>query len=168
MKRIILKSFVRAKKSVILNDFDFINNNYLKCIIMRGVKILLIIILLTESCFSVYSQESEKKKRIQSLIVLEERGDILIKKPLKESETYYDQKGNILEEIQYKKGKVNKHFKYQYNEDGDKILEEEYDTSGRLKEYSEYRYDKGLRVEKIVFDPNKKVKLRKTYQYTPY
>jgi hypothetical protein len=167
MIRIILKSFGRAKKSVILNDFDFIHNQ-LKCIIMRGVKILLIILLLAENCFSVYSQESEKKKRIQSLIVLEERGDMLIKKPLKESETYYDLKGNILEEIQYKKGKVNKHFKYGYNEDGDKILEEEYDTSGRLKEYSEYRYDKGLRVEKIVFDPNKKIKLRKIYQYTPY
>jgi hypothetical protein len=133
---------------------------------MREVKILLIVILLSESCFSVYSQESDKKKQIKSLIVLEERGDMLIKKPLKESETYYDQKGNILEEIGYKSGKIDKHFKYQYNENGDKILEEDYDPTGQLKEYSEYRYEDGLRVEKIVYDPNKKVKLRKIYKYS--
>lgn len=135
---------------------------------MKGVKILLIIVLLGECCFSVYGQDSEKKKRIKSLIVLEERGDMLIKKPLKESETYYDQKGNILEVIEYKKGKVDTHFKYQFNENGDKIREEDYDPTGRLREYSEYKYEKGLRVEKIVYDPNNKIKLRKIYQYTLY
>jgi hypothetical protein len=135
---------------------------------MRGLKIILIILLLSETGFSVSGQGSEKKKHIKSIIVLEERGDMLIKKPITESETYYDQKGNILEEIVYKRGKTDKHFKYQYNEDGEKIREEDYDSSGRLREYSEYRYEDGLRVEKIVYDPNKKIILRKIYQYTVY
>jgi len=143
-------------------------DNNLKYAFMKSLKILLIILLVAESCFSVYGQDSGKKKKIKSLIVLEERGDMLIKKPLKESETYYDQKGNILEVIEYKRGKVDTHFKYQYNEDGDKIREEDYDSTGRLQEYSEYKYEKGMRVEKIVYDPNKKIKLRKIYQYTVY
>jgi antitoxin component YwqK of YwqJK toxin-antitoxin module len=135
---------------------------------MKSVKIIIIIFLFFEIGISVSGQESEKKKHIKSLIVLEERGDMLIKKPLTESETYYDPKGNILEEITYKRGKVDKHFKYQYNEKGDKILEEDFDSSGSLREYSEYRYENGLRVEKIVSDPNKKIRLRKIYQYTVY
>jgi antitoxin component YwqK of YwqJK toxin-antitoxin module len=135
---------------------------------MKLIKILLIISLLFEGCISVYGQEPSKKKQIKSLIVLEERGDMLIKKPLKESETYYDQKGNILEVIEYKNGKFVTHFKFMYNDNGDKIREEDYDSTGKLQEYSEYKYEKGLRVEKLVYDPNNKIKLRKIYQYTVY
>ena len=135
---------------------------------MKSLKLLLIALLMFESCSLIYGQESEKKKRIKSLIVLEERGDMLIKKPVTESETYYDQKGNILELIEYKKGKVDKHFKYQYNDDGEKIREEDYDSTGKLQEYSEYRFENKLRVEKIVYDPNGRIRLRKIYQYTHY
>ena len=39
--------------------------------------------------------------------------------------------------------------------------EEEYDPAGRLIEYSEYKFENGLRTEKNVYDPNKKLKSRK-------
>jgi hypothetical protein len=102
------------------------------------------------------------------VVVSEEKYDMLIKKQFKESETYYDSHGNILETITYKEGKVVKHFKYQYDSDNNKIKEEEYDVSGRLKEISEYKYVNGLRSEKTVYDSNKKIKSKKTYVYTTY
>ena len=125
---------------------------------------MLILILISGFCFSAY-QDTPK---IKSITVLEERGDVLIKKQLKESETWFDEKGNILESVEYKQGKVDKHFKYQYDKDGNKIREEDYEPSGKLKEYSEYKFENGLRVEKIVFDPDGKIILRKIYKYTTF
>jgi hypothetical protein len=132
-----------------------------------GRAIMIAAVLAMGFCFSAYSQTGGKN-RIKSLIVLEERSDVLVKKPLKESETYYDEKGNITEEIEYKQGKVEKHFRYKYDSDGNKTFEEDYDPSGKLREYTEYKIENGLRVEKIVYSPDKKVKLRKIYQYTMF
>ena len=131
---------------------------------MKKWKIILILVLISGCCFSAY-QDAPK---IKSITVLEEKGDVLIKKQLKESETWFDEKGNFLESIEYKQGKVDKHFKYRYDKDGNKIREEDYDPSGKLKEYSEYKFESGLRVEKIVYDPDGKVILRKIYQYTTF
>lgn len=132
---------------------------------MKTGKTLFIALILSGVFFSANSQLPQKS-RIKSLIVLEERSDVLMKKSMKESETYYDEKGNILEEIEYKQGKVDKHFRYKYDQDGNKILEEDYDPSGKLREYSEYKIENGLRVEKLVYGPDKKIRLRKIYQYT--
>lgn len=134
---------------------------------MKTSKAFLIAVLVSGVYFSAYSQ-SPGKDRIKSLVVFEERSDVLVKKPLKESETYYDERGNVIEEIEYKQGKVDKHFRYKYDDNGNKVLEEDLDPSGKLREYSEYKIENGLRVEKIVYDPDKKVKLRKIYQYTMF
>jgi hypothetical protein len=137
--------------------------------IMKTLKPILLILMFTSFCLSVAAQEkSGPKPKVKSLIVLEEKYDQLVRKQYKESETYYDEHGNILEDISYKQGKINKHFKYQYDADGNKIREEEYDPSGKLIEYSEYKIENGLRVEKIVYGSNDKPKTRKVYQYTTY
>lgn len=115
-----------------------------------------------------YAQKPIIKDKIKSLTVLEEKGNTLVKKQHKESETYYDINGNVTEEIKYKDGKQTKHFKYQLDGDGNKIKEEELDISGDVIESSEYKYENGLRVEKIVYDENKKMKSRKVYKYTTY
>jgi len=117
---------------------------------------------------SVNGQDYVPGKNIKSIVVTEEKADMLIKKQYKESETYYDTKGNVLEEITYKEGRVDKHFKYQFDSENNKIKEEEFDSSGRLIEFSEYKIENGLRVEKIVYDGNKKMKSRKTYIYTTF
>lgn len=136
---------------------------------MRTIrKILLASFVCTITMLSAHGQDYVPGKNIKSIIVTEEKNDMLIKKQYKESETYYDAKGNILEEITYKEGRINKHFRYQYDSDGIKIREEEFDPSGRLIEFSEYKIENGLRVEKIVYDSNKKVKSRKTYIYTTF
>jgi hypothetical protein len=135
---------------------------------MKTLKTFLLIILILGSTLSAMSQKTRADIKIKSLIVSEEKNDMLIKKQFKESETYYDVKGNVLESITYKQGKVDKHLKYQYDQDNNKIREEEYDSSGRLKESSEYKYEDGLRTEKTVWDANKKLKSRKTYVYTKF
>jgi antitoxin component YwqK of YwqJK toxin-antitoxin module len=135
---------------------------------MKTFRSVLIVILVLGSTLTVKSQKAVSDVRIKSLIVSEEKNDMLVKKQFKESETYFDIKGNVVESITYKQGKVDKHFKYQYDTDNNKILEEEFEPSGRLKETSDYKYENGLRTEKTVYDANKKLKSRKTYVYTKY
>jgi len=136
---------------------------------MKELKPVILILVFMAFCLAGAAQKkAESKPKVKSLIVLEEKYDQLVRKQYKESETYYDEHGNILEEITYKQGKIDKHFKYQYDADDNKIREEEYDPAGKLIEYSEYRIENGLRVEKVVYEPNKKPKTRKLYQYTTF
>jgi len=135
---------------------------------MEILKTALLIFLFSGFNLSAECQKSTGKDKVKSIIVLEEKHDMLVKKQYKESETYYDTRGNVIEEITYKQGKINKHFKYQYDADDNKIKEEEFDQSGRITESSEYKIESGRRVEKIVYDGNKKIKSRKIYQYTIY
>jgi hypothetical protein len=133
---------------------------------MKTIRAIFILILAIGVSQAAFCQKAGKKDKIKSIIVMEEKSDMLIKKQYKESETYFDSRGNILEEINYKQGKVTKHFKYQYDADNNKIKEEEFDPSGKLIESSEYKIENGLRKEKIVYDASKKVKTKKIYNYT--
>lgn len=114
------------------------------------------------------AQQVTAAPKVKTVVVYEEKFDKLVSKKIKESETTYDVNGNILEDIQYKEGKVDKHFKYQYDSNSNKIKETEYDPSGNISEYSEYKYDRNLRVEKTVFTPQGKMKLKKEYIYTTF
>jgi antitoxin component YwqK of YwqJK toxin-antitoxin module len=88
-----------------------------------------------------------------------------VKNTLIDAEEKYDQKGNLIEETQYKDGKVDKRMVYEYDANNNKIKETETDASGKLKKTSEYKYENGLRTEKITFDENKKLISKKTYSY---
>mgnify|MGYP001766489279 CR=1 FL=1 len=135
---------------------------------MKILKPFLPCILLIMIFLPLRSQDQGKKPKIKSLVVTEEKYNMLVKKQFTESETYYDQEGRILEDISYKQGNVDKHFKYQYDADGNKIREEEFDPSGKLIEFSEYVIKNGVRVEKTVYDSNNKIKSKKYYIYTTY
>ena len=135
---------------------------------MKNTKTLFLILVISGITLSAMCQKSASDVKIKSQIVTEEKYDMLVKKQLKESETYYDIRGNVIESITYKQGKLDKHFKYQYDSEDNKIKEEEFDATGRIKESSEYKYSNGVRTEKSVFDPNKKLKSKKTYTYTTY
>jgi len=135
---------------------------------MKTMKIIFMIILVSSITLAAECQKAGSDAKIKSLIVSEEKYDMLVKKQYKESETYYDVRGNVIESITYKQGKVDKHFKYQYDSENNKIKEEEFDPTGRIKETSEYKIESGLRTEKTVYDPNKKIKSKRTYVYTTY
>jgi hypothetical protein len=135
---------------------------------MKIIKISLLILMALGTTLTAICQDKDSKEKIKSIIITEEKADVLVKKQYTESETYYDVKGNIIESIIYKQGKIDKHFKYQYDAENNKIREEEFDSSGKMTETSEYKFEKGLRVEKIVYDSNKKIKSKKYYKYTTY
>ena len=89
-------------------------------------------------------------------------------KVLVESVTKYDQAGNVVEEIEYKQGKVDKHMTYQYDADNNKILETELDAAGKKIKVTTYKYTNKLRTEKIEFDGNRQLLSKKTYKYETY
>jgi S-adenosylmethionine hydrolase len=135
---------------------------------MDKLKFVFIVFIAAAINLNALSQAKAPAAKIKSIVVTEEKSDMLVKKQFKESETYYDSHGNIIEEISYKDGKVSKHMKYQFDQDNNKIKEEELDSSGHTIETSEYKYLNGLRSEKIVYDSGKKMKSRKVYTYTMY
>ena len=135
---------------------------------MKVEKVVMVFLMIVFSGVPAFCQKSEKKPKIKSITILEEKSDVLIKKQVKDSETFYDSRGNILEEINYKQGKVDKHFRYQYDNEDNKIKEEKIDPSGKVTEYSEYKYENGFRTEKIVYTGSGKIKSKKVYQYTTW
>lgn len=114
------------------------------------------------------SYEPKGKGKVKSMLIVEEKQDMMIKRSLKDYEVWYDKNGNKTEEINYKQGRITKHFKYYYDTDDNKIKEEEFDADGDLVEYTEYKLVNGLRTEKNVYDNNKKLLSRTTYTYTTF
>ena len=135
---------------------------------MKTARCILLLILIISLNATLNAQQKESDKKIKSIIVYQEKYDMLVSRKYKDTEQYFDARGNLIEDITYKQGKVTRHFKYQYDTDDRKIKEEEFEPSGRLKESSEYKYENGLRTEKYVYDSNKKLKSKKTYQYTTF
>ena len=117
---------------------------------------------------SLNAQQTGIQNKIKSTTVYLEKYEPLSTKKFKELEQSFDQKGNLLEEINYKQGKVTKHFRYEYDENNNKIKEQKIDASGKIVETSEYKYASGLRVEKIVYGSDNKPKSKRTYQYALY
>jgi hypothetical protein len=135
---------------------------------MKTIKPIILIIMFLTCVVSAECQKSGTIDKIKSVVVTDEKYDMIVKKQFKDSETYYDSRGNVIESITYKQGKTDKRFKYEYDADNNKIKEEEFDPSGKIKESSDYKYVNGLRTEKNVYDSNKKLKSRKTYTYTTF
>jgi hypothetical protein len=135
---------------------------------MKSTGCVLFSLLILSCNFALNGQEEAQNKKVRSVTVYQEKFDMLVTRKYKELEQNFDVRGNLLEEITYKQGKVAKHFKYQYDSENNKIKEEEFDPAGRIIETSEYRYEDGLRKEKTVIDANKKMKSRKTYQYETF
>lgn len=117
---------------------------------------------------SVQAQEKAPVPKLKSITVQEE--DFAKSNGAKrlESETTYDQAGNVIEEKQYKDGKFDSHEKAEYDKDGNKLKVTEFDESGKVLKYTTYKYEKGLKTEKAVYGANQKLKSRKTYQYKFY
>jgi len=135
---------------------------------MKTARIIMFLTLMISLNATISAQKKEPDRKIKSIIVYQEKYDMLVTRKYKDTEQYFDSRGNLIEDITYKQGKVTKHFKYQYDQDDNKIKEEEFDPSGRLIETSEYKFADGMRTEKYVYDANKKLKSKKTYQYTTY
>lgn len=129
----------------------------------------LISLLLVSLCFALNAQDRDEiiKKGIEVKRYYEqelEDGDsdyYLFK------EEHFNFKGEIVELKEYNnKGKdVDIWFKYQYDEMGQLIEELELDAKGNQKERIVYRYEKGLRIEKLYYDEKDRLRQRRKYEY---
>jgi hypothetical protein len=158
-------------------------------------RVLAIIILIAIStCSYAQKKKSAAKNSLKSMVVYVQKYDSPNGKSIKDSETFFDTKGNTIEEIEYEDGKVKKHVKYEYDIEDNKIKEIELNTSGKtlkiteftydgnkqkIKETElnasgkidkivEYKYSGDLKSERIVKDGNNKIKSKKIYQYQRY
>jgi hypothetical protein len=125
-------------------------------------------LLLVSGSSVIYSQEKTKDHKVKHVTVTEEKHDGRDVTTNIESETSYDINGNIIEQILYKGGEVDTHFKYEYDSNNNKIKEIEYTKKGAVDKISEYKIQNGKRVEKTVYNNRKKLLLKKTYQYLYY
>jgi hypothetical protein len=131
------------------------------------------VIILLMICWPVALSAQDKKamhNKLKSVTTYEQK---YLKgaagKNLIESVVRYDQSGNVVEETDYKAGKVDKHMIYQYDQDNNKVSETELDATGKKIKFTEYKYNSNnLRTEKIVYDGNNQVLSRKTYKYETF
>ena len=127
-----------------------------------------LVLLFVLGTSDIYSQEKTKDHKIKRVTVTEEKHDGRDVTTNIESETTYDINGNIIEQILYKGGEVDTHFRYEYDSNNNKIKEIEYTKKGAVDKISEYKIQNGQRVEKTVYDSRKNLLLKKTYQYLYY
>lgn len=130
--------------------------------------LLCLALLLVSGTSNIYSQEKTKDQNVKHVTVTEEKHDGKLVTTNTESETSYDVNGNIIEQILYKGGEVDTHFKYEYDSNNNKIKEIEYTKKGAVDKISEYKIQNGQRVEKTVYDSKKNLLLKKTYKYLYY
>ncbi|MBN2349003.1 MAG: hypothetical protein JXJ22_09210 [Bacteroidales bacterium] len=78
----------------------------------------------------------------------------------------FDTLGNTIEIMDYDKdGKFQKHIKYTYNVNNDKIKEVYLDKDGNIVETVVYTYDEKLRTSKKVYNSKNTLISKKTYEY---
>jgi len=109
----------------------------------------------------VIAQNTQAK----SATVYEEKYDGEITTKQIETEIVFDQNGNIIEEKEYKKGKLDRKLVNEYNADKQKIRETEYDAKGNMVRMSEFKYTNKQKTEKLTYNPSGKLKSKKTYVY---
>jgi len=133
-------------------------------------RIILFFLLISCPLFVFGQDKKAVKHKLKSITEYEQKYEKGVAgKALKESEIQYDSNGNLVEETEYKLGKVSKHMIYQYDEDNNKIRETELDPSGKKIKVTEFKYTAdGLKSEKTVYDANNKIVSKKTYKYETY
>lgn len=134
----------------------------------RIFNLILVVVSLLFVEISAHAQEKTPVPKLKSITVQEEDFAKSNGNKRLESETTYDQAGNVIEEKQYKNGKFDSHEKNEYDKDGNKTKVTEFDETGKVLKYTTYKYEKGLKTEKVVYGANQKMKSRKTYQYKFY
>jgi uncharacterized protein YxeA len=119
----------------------------------------------------IFSVNAQKKKEVQSsklksTTVLVEDFEDNNGKQVRESYVRFDDSGNTVEEISNnKKGEEKEHILYEYDENGNKTKETYLKPNGTKEKTITYTYKDGLRVERVVYLPNGKIKNRKKYVY---
>jgi len=137
------------------------------------MKKLTIIISLVLMPFLLNAQALTRKEasqsKIKSVSEYETSAQNPRAKPLLETYTKYDASGNLLEIIERDNtGYVTLHESYEFNAEGLKTVEIQYEPDGKIKKKHLYKYTNGLRSERLTYDRNGKLIATKKYEYEFY
>lgn len=131
----------------------------------------LLLIILSLSFFTLISYGQDKKEVIEKGIQVKRNYEQDIangdKEPAIEKEEYYNFRGDIVETKEYTDaGKtLSIWFKYKYDSQGNLIEEQELNAKGEQKERFEYKYENGLKIEKLYYDNKNRLTKKKIFKY---
>lgn len=129
--------------------------------------LFLVVALFVTSATSAQNQKEivEKKIEVKRFYDLNiEDGD---KTPYLDREEYYNEQGELIEfkEFSEKGTKVKYWMKYQFDKEGNLLEEITLGSKGEQVEKFVYKYENGLRVERLTYDSKNRLKKRRTYEY---
>lgn len=132
------------------------------------MKHLLIVILLFSWALNSHAQKKEEivdkgievKKFFEQDVADGEKEAYLVK------EEFYSTKGELVEIKEYNsQGSVETWFKYKYDKNNVLIEELELNSKGEQIERIEYKYQNGLRTEKLEYDSKNRLSKIRKYEY---
>lgn len=82
-------------------------------------------------------------------------------------EEFYDFRGELIEIKEYSENgkKINLWIKYKIDTKGNLIEETEFDSKGEIICRMEYKYEDGLRTEKLYYDSKNRLYQKRLYKY---
>jgi hypothetical protein len=133
---------------------------------MKSIVIAFVFILVSVVAFG-----QDRKEVIEKGIQVKRNYELDIakgaKEPHIEKEEVYNFRGDLIEIKEYsEEGKVvSLWFRYKYDNQGNLIEEEELNSKGEIKERYEYKYENGLKTEKLYYDNKGRLFKKKIYKY---
>jgi YD repeat-containing protein len=128
-------------------------------------------IVLALSLATLISFGQDKKEVIEKGIQVKRNFSLDIangdKEPSLEKEEFYNFRGDLVEVKDYTdNGKTLSGWtKYKYDSQGNLIDEQDLTAKGELKERFEYRYEDGLKTEKLFYDNKNRLTKKKIFKY---
>jgi len=71
---------------------------------MKTARVIIVLTLLISLNATLSAQKKESDRKIKSIIVYQEKYDMLVSRKYKDTEQYFDSRGNLIEDITYKQG----------------------------------------------------------------
>lgn len=128
-----------------------------------------IILLLALPVSAQLSKKEATENKVKS--VSEWETDLRTRKPkaIQESFTKYDPEGNLIEILERDNaGEITLHEKYEYDLNGNKIVEIQLDIDGLVKKKHVYTYENHLRVARKTYNKDGDLIGEKKYIYEYY
>jgi YD repeat-containing protein len=129
------------------------------------------LIILSLTFIALISFGQDKKDVIEKGIQVKRNYSLDIangdKEPSLEKEEFYNFRGDLVEVKDYTdNGKTLSNWtKYKYDSQGNLIEEQDLTSKGEQKERFEYKYEDGLKTEKLFYDNKNRLSKKKIFKY---
>lgn len=124
--------------------------------------------LIVVFCGLILGSFAQKKKAVKKLGIRSVVSkDLIGSQILDDSKTIFNEKGKMIEEINYAKdGTLHSSKRYRYDKNGNLAMELDFDSINRISEIKRIRYNAiGLKTEEVFLDRDIHQKKKYTYVY---